>query len=267
MSIEKSSSIVLSTMPYRESSILMYLFTREHGRIHGLAKGIRTHDRRGVPVERGYLIEHMTYLKPHRDLHQVTDCHIRQHYPAIRGNLEKTAVRDVLFDLVLGGIKVTDPHPELFDYLLRYLSYLDGQSCDGSVLLLSLSKTLFGLAGYLGFRIDFGRCITCGKGFGKNVAAWLTVDRGMLRCGDCSPGQAKTDRLLPGNAAVYFARPEALLFREIPQLTDKEASALLHLACDYCRYHLDIRRRLESLSFIEHLFAAPPPAGEYGRQR
>ncbi|MBN1306881.1 MAG: DNA repair protein RecO [Chitinispirillaceae bacterium] len=264
MSIEKCNSIILATMPYRESSILMYLFTRKHGRIHGLAKGIRTSDRRGVPVERGYLIEHMIYFKPHRDLHQVTDCHIREHYPAIRGNLEKTAVRDVLFDLMLGGIKDTDPHPELFDYLRRYLSHLDETACEGSVLLLSLSKILFGLAGHLGFGIDFGRCVACGKGFGETIAVRLTIDRGMLRCRDCPPAQAKTDRLLPGSAAAYFARPEASQSREIPRLTDKESSALLHCACDYCRHHLEIHRRLESLSFIEHLFAASPQPGNGG---
>lgn len=254
MSIEKCTSIILSTTPFRESSLLLYLFTREHGRIHALAKGIRKGDRRGVPVERGYLVEHMTYMKPHRDLHQVTDCHIREHFPAIRCDLEKTAVRDVLFDLVLGAIGVTDPHSELFDYLAGFLGTLERMRHGGRALLLHLSKTIFGLAGHLGVGIDFRGCGTCGKNFDQNDAVWLTIDRGMVRCNDCSPAAAKADRLLPGNAAAFFGclrEPESFT---PPQLTDKESMGVLRLACEYCRYHLDIRRHFESLSFIEQLF-------------
>jgi DNA repair protein RecO (recombination protein O) len=255
MSIEKSCSIVLSTVPYRESSILMYLFSRQHGRIHALAKGIRKSDRRGVPVERGYLIEHIVYLKPHRDLHLVTDCQIREHYPAIRCDLDKTAVRDVLFDLLLAAIKVTDPHPELFDYLARFLTVLDGTTVNMNGLLLHLSKTLFGIAARLGFGIDFGRCVTCGTRFGENGGAWLSVEKGLVRCEDCSPAHATADRFLPFAAAAFFACPDELPLPAAAELTDREMSGVLRLTCDYCRYHFDIRKQLDSLKFIEHLFA------------
>ena len=264
MSIEKCTSIILSTTPFRESSLLLYLFTREHGRIHALAKGIRKGDRRGVPVERGYLIEHMTYMRPHRDLQQVTDCHIREHFPAIRGDLEKTAVRDVLFDLALGAIKVTDPHPELFDYMAGFLGMLERMCPGGGALLLHLSKMIFGFAGHLGVGVDFSGCGRCGKSFGEHGTAWLTIDRGMVRCDDCSPTQARTDRFLPGSIAAFFGcfgEPDSF---PPPRLTDKESMGVLRLACEYCRYHLDIRRHLESLSFIEQLLA---PAASTAKQR
>jgi DNA repair protein RecO (recombination protein O) len=254
MTVEKTLSVVLSVTPYRESSILATLFSRQHGRIGAIAKGIRRGDRRRVPVERGYLIEHIVYLRRHGDLHQITDCSIHDYFPPVRGDLEKTAVRDLLFDIFLSAVPAGDSHPELYDFVVAFLDTLGtlGPGLDGH--LAYLSKTLFLFSAHLGFGLDFGRCSSCGCGTAGAATVWLTIGRGMIRCDRCTTGSgASSDRLVPPGAAAWFADTTDGFPTVSPPLSRREAAAALRLAYDYCRYHLDIRKNLESFAFVEHL--------------
>lgn len=253
MSIEKTGSIVLSAAPYRESSLLVNLFTREHGRINALARGVRRADRRAVPIERGYLIDHFTYIRPHRDLQQITECQIRDHFPGIRGNLEKTAVRDVLIDIVLSVMRDSDPHAEMFDYHARFLSELDSMKCDIAAMLLHLSKHIFGMATSLGVGVDFTVCSVCGKVFDSHTDVCLMIDKGLVRHGSCGRGLSVTDRVIGAEAAGFFSFVDGAAACALPVISGREGLRMVHCAVDYCRYHLDIRRNMQSLGFLDSL--------------
>ena len=253
MSVGTTTSIVLSVAPYRESSILTVLFSREHGRISGIAKGIRRSDRRRVPVERGYVVEHVVYLRRHRDLQTVTDCSILEHFPLVRGDLERTAVRDLLFDVVLSSVPAGDAHPVLYDFLLRFLEELGTVGYGFEGMLTYLSGMLFTFAGQLGFGLDFTKCSVCGRDTARLKTVWLAVGQGLLRCDGCSSVKnAAGDRLLPVDVLPWYARHgggEGTL----PRIDGKTAVAAVRLAYDYCRYHLEIRKNLQSFQFVEHL--------------
>ncbi|MBN1757882.1 MAG: DNA repair protein RecO [Chitinispirillaceae bacterium] len=251
MAIGKTHSVVLSVTPYRESSILAVLFSREHGRFSGIAKGIRRGDRRRVPVERGYIIEHIVYLKQHGDLHQITDCSIHDYFPLLRGDLEKTAIRDLLFDIVLSAVPAGDSHPDVYDFIVEFLTGLSnvGQGLRGH--LTYLSKILFAFSGHLGFGLDFSQCSSCGYRTDGSGPVWLNIEQGMVRCERCSSGfGASADRLVSAGAAIWFSSSGS---GDAPVLSGKEAVAALRLAYDYSRYHLEIRKNLESYAFVEHL--------------
>ncbi len=255
MAIEKNLSLVLSTMPYRESSVVMHLFTLQSGRIHVLAKGIRKGDRRSVPVERGHLIEHMTYLKPHRDLQQITECHLREHYPAIRCSLEKTAVRDMLFDILLAAVRIGgDPHPDLFTFITGFLATLDRLPEDPGLLLIHLSKSLFGVSAHLGFYLDFRRCARCGTAIGPAETVEIDIEEGAMRCGSCGSHRDGKGRLLPAPIAGLLRAPGGEADIGVAELTTGALMNMVRLSSDYCRYHLDIRRKPDSLAFLEQLF-------------
>jgi len=255
MSIEKTGSIVLSAAPYRESSLLVHLFTREHGRINAIAKGVRRPDRRAVPIERGYLIDHFTYIRPHRELQQITECQIRDHFPGIRGNLEKTAVRDVLIDMALSVMRDADPHADMFDCYARFLSDLDSMKCDTAAMLLHLSRHVFGMAARLGVGADFTVCSVCGRPFDSRSSVCLMIDKGLVRHESCGSSLSVTDRMIGGSAARLFSFADGTTCATLPVIPGREALRMVHCAVDYCRYHLDIRRNMQSLGFLDNLAA------------
>jgi DNA repair protein RecO (recombination protein O) len=246
MSIEKDCSIILSAMPYRESSVLLSLFSRQRGRMSALAKGTRGARRGQLPLERGSIIEHVTYVKPHRELHLVTSCVIVDHFPSIRRNLDKTAARDLLLETALATMRAADPHPELFDYLHGFFAGLEEGDGNQRTTAVLLAETLFGFAGHLGVGIDLSRCSRCGTAALLPLA--MDIAAGMLYCTRCNhtAGGSRTIPALQKNGTV-FPNSHAMI-------TDREAFAFLRLASDYCRYHLDITRQLASFAFIERLW-------------
>jgi len=256
MSIVKSLSLVLATAPYRESSLLLHLFSRELGRIHGLVKGVRRGDKRGVPVERGILLEHTVYLKPERDLHLVTDCSIVEYFPNIRNNLEKTAVRDVVLDVALAAIKDTEPHKALYDTIVSYYEQLSEHTFADAALLFHLARQLFLVARQMGFGVDFSCCAKCGKQFGTARSGILDIAGGACLCSTCVPHVNRSGTWL-------FTMPEHLLLQSEQSvsvlsgdatLRTEDAMAAVYAAVEFCRYHLEVRKKLASVTFLNQLF-------------
>jgi len=128
MSAEKTESIILSAAPYRETSCILRLFTRSHGLVHGIAKGVRRGSGKSTPtpLDRGLLLEALLYHRPNRELHTLGGLHVANFFHGIRADITKSALRDVAIELYLKTITEPSPHPELFELLVDFLGGLDG---------------------------------------------------------------------------------------------------------------------------------------------
>lgn len=252
MGIEKNTSVILSCLPYRETSLLMSLFSHQHGRLNVLAKGVRKADKKGnSPIDRGYLIEHVVYLKQHRELYLVTGLQILEYYPEVRGNLEKTAVRDTLFEFLLAAIRVADPHPELFICITSFLDELSRVTSLPTIVVL-LWRTLLAVVHHLGFGLQ-ATCGRCGNTL-FNTAALLDIEQGALFCPSCIRGSSASERII-GSSVL-----QQLFFSDDPAIAEKTFTvdkctmvALTNLFFNYCRYHCEVRVQLKSLFFLEQV--------------
>jgi len=257
MSIDKTSSIILSVAPYRESSYLVTLFSRGHGRLGCIAKGLRRNDRRSVPLERGSLIEHTLYHKPNRDLHQITDCSIVEFFSDIRSDLEKTALRDLIIDILLASLSISDCNEELFITLNNFLNQLNLASSKSSDSILVATQALLSIAGSLGFSPELSCCSSCGAIFGQSDRTFFSIGDGTLRCTLCTSHSTGGHTAIP-YSNITLLHPSTTLHATNPEFVSTgRALSLLWIAVDYCRYHFDIRKKLSSLSFIEQLFTLP----------
>jgi DNA repair protein RecO len=125
MAIEKTKAFILKTLPYRETSGIFYLLTEQQGLVHGIAKGIRKKKPGTCVPERGFLIETLVYIKPHRELHTLGEVQMVGYYPAIRSDLVKCAIRDAAFETILTNVSVGFPAPELFSLVAAYCDALE----------------------------------------------------------------------------------------------------------------------------------------------
>lgn len=174
METTRTEAIVLAAMDYRESDRIVTLFTLEHGKVRGVAKGAKRSARRfGPALEPFARIGVELVLR--EGLSSVRSADIVTLYPGVRGDLGSIGRAGYAVELVDRYLPDGAPSPRLFRLLTAYLERLDG---GGSV----PSDRRFFEANFLnilGYRISLDRCSSCGvdlpPGAERRVGAAGTV--------------------------------------------------------------------------------------------
>lgn len=249
MGAEKTKALVLQVLPYRESSCILRLFTERHGLIHGIAKGIRRRKSQQDLIERGFLIELIVYIRPHRELHTVSSIHVLEFFPSVRLSITKSALRDVAFETVLTAITESDFHPELYELFVKFMQHLQDtteKECHPFALWLFYHR----FSQHMGFELDLLKCITCGSLLKKT--AYMNMKKGGLDCDKCSKSKSEF-HVIPGTVLSYlkYGSPKHQMLRG--ELTQKTLKRITHLLADYCRYHFDIQKEYKALAFLDEM--------------
>lgn len=119
------TAICLRRWEFSETSQTVCLFTREHGVLRGLAKGAR---RERGKFSGGFELltrgEIVAIVKPGRDLATLTEWHLAALHRAARTSLAANRAALFMTDLVLHLVTDHDPHPRLYDAMVRALEDL-----------------------------------------------------------------------------------------------------------------------------------------------
>jgi DNA repair protein RecO len=248
---EKTKAIVLALAPYRESSVLLRLFSERFGLLHGIAKGVRQKKKGAAPVvlERGFLVELFAYLKPHRDLHLLTGITVLDFFPSIRLDLQKSAMRDAAFETVLKGVTDSLAHPELCAFFLDFLSSLDRAPARGCFPF-ALWDFLLRFSALMGYGVNTECCVRCKRRLVPEENGFLVAEAGGVACGSCG-GPRDRDTMVPG-LVWCRAAGEKTGGKSIP-VGGTEARRITRVLTDYCRYHFQARAVLKSIAFMDDL--------------
>ena len=278
MPAEKAESVILSVIPYRETSCILRLFTRSLGLVHGIAKGARKSGKSATPLDRGFLLDALVYHRPNRELHTLGGLHVANFFPGIRSDLTKAAVRDIALELYLKSITQSEPHPELFDLIASFLVDME-ESSRPELLFPLLWRFIHKYCLMTGFGIDTKYCKVCGgnihhAAINTNIDTaaagnryLLEFDSGALICGKCALSKAG------GRAIARFGVDngiDASIIRFIDGIDSNDISRtdinplhdyrksehlrITELLLLYCRRHLDIRSQFNSLEFVKSMF-------------
>jgi DNA repair protein RecO (recombination protein O) len=254
MSIEKTVHLVLSVMPYRETSVIATLLSRRFGRVSGIARGVRRKPAAPLTLERGQLVELVLYLRPHRDLHTIGAISVVNYFPSIRGDLCLLALRDACFELMLNSATASEGHGEMFDFAAEFLARLETRAPSPAPFH-ELWLFFHGWAGLSGVMLNIRECIRCRSPRVAAEGGLLASQRGGLVCSSCAGGRiAQSPSYLPGEVAAF------LLGRAPPPpLPAPELARVSRLLAEWCRYHLDIPNEFKSLAFLESVVTRPSP--------
>ena len=170
-------------MDYRETDRLVTLFTRELGRVRGVAGGAKRSQRRfGGALELFARID--LHLAPSEGLCRLQGADVVSVFPGIRSDLNRIALAGYACELVDSLTPEGVPSPRMFRLLTACLEHLD--SAPASL----ADRRLFeiNLLNILGYRPALDTCARCG---GSIVGAdRLSVGAGgALFCGRCGGGQ------------------------------------------------------------------------------
>ena len=186
MYLEKTEAFVLSNSDYGESDRIVSLFTLEHGRIKGFARGARNSRKRFGPALENFA---RIYLQlSHKDgLSSLRSADVISLYSGIRGDLGAIAHSLYACELIECLTPEGVPLPRLYRLLAAYLDRLDSWRGDET------DRRMFeiNLLNILGYRPSLDGCSRCGSVFGERGA--LLQQGGELICRFC----AATGRNMP----------------------------------------------------------------------
>lgn len=120
----KTEGIIIKRRDFSEADRFVTLFTKKHGRIRVLAKGVRRiPSRRGPNIE---LFNHVTFfIHKGRSFDILSEVQVHNTYERIRKNLELIGLAYYVCELVDGLCAEHQPHPKIYDLLITTLNELD----------------------------------------------------------------------------------------------------------------------------------------------
>jgi DNA repair protein RecO (recombination protein O) len=251
---EKAEGLVLRVIEFSETSSVVTLFTREFGKIHGLAKGAR---RPKGPFESALdLLSRVRLVflrKSSEALDLLTEAKLERRFRSagreLSGLYGAYYVAELLSELTHDG----DPHPELFDLAVETLADLSAGSPPAGSTTLRFELAALRILGHLP---SLRECVECGepvaaspKGAGRRTAFGLAV--GGVLCDTCRPGKKNVVSLSPeslGLAALFADEGEG--WRSAP-IERRQAGELRGMVSQYISHLLGHKTRM-------HDYLVPP---------
>ena len=231
-------AVVIGTMEYREADRIVALFTLEHGKVRGLARGAKRSVRRfGGALELFARLRLRLILR--EGLSTLQEAEIVTVYPHIRGELPRIALAGYACELVDLLLPEALPNPRLYRLLTAYLEHLDQAPAEPA------DRRFFemNLLNILGYCPQLAECRRCGVPLAAGGRLLRGVAEG-LHCAACAPAGRPVSPLAidllekclrSGRFGAVRFPPEALA--EAGALLDEAVAVHLH-------------RPLKSLAFL-----------------
>ena len=159
MPLVRDQAVCLRVMPYSETSQILSLFTRDHGRVRLIAKGATRRTKAGKSKFDGGLDlldsgDAVFSFAPERDLSILAEWRLRDGHLGLRRELRALYLGLFAGELIERLVEEHDAHPKLFEQLERLLVRLAEPEAREAV---SLAFSL-NLLRQTGLLPDFARC-------------------------------------------------------------------------------------------------------------
>ncbi|QQR99102.1 MAG: DNA repair protein RecO [Sphingobacteriales bacterium] len=127
--LEKTEGIVLKTIKYGESSLIVKLFTEKFGLIPILFKGIRTNKNKEANIfQPGFIIDVSIYFKENKNILLSKERNINYVYKSITNNMSKLSIVYFIVEIILHCTKEQQINTEEYQYLKEFLLQIDNET-------------------------------------------------------------------------------------------------------------------------------------------
>ena len=181
--IVQTAGIVLKSFDFRETSRIVTFFTREHGRVSGVLKGIRTSPKKfGSSVEKFSVNDIVYYQYRNSDLHLVSQCDLRQYFFPIRQDLPRSLAASYMLELIYVVMPPEEKNLQVYRLMVNFLEALEQTTDIHQLVHVFQIKMLL----YSGFRPHLDACVHCKQQI--LAQARFSLKEGGLLCPRCQPG-------------------------------------------------------------------------------
>jgi DNA repair protein RecO (recombination protein O) len=196
MALGKSAAVVIGSFDLGESDRVVTFFSREYGKVRGVAKAARRmRSRFGGALELFTLGELVFFDTGRSDLVRVDHFDVLEPFAALRDDLERLGQAAWVVECVGRLTAERDPHAALYGLLTRALRALAGAPPAVRVAICFGARCLDAL----GHRPRLDRCVECGR-------AWPfprpSLDEGGVVCEPCAARASGATAVTPAAVAA-----------------------------------------------------------------
>jgi DNA repair protein RecO (recombination protein O) len=186
MPVYTTNAIVIQSRHYGESDKIVTFFTKDFGKMKGIAKGARRSKKRFQNALE--IFSHLRLIFFNREgmgLVRAESCDILHHFPKIRENLKKILYGNYYLELINEMAGEREENAEAFDLLLFFLSILETTEPQEEALRMFEIRML----SLFGYQPNMRRCGLCRREWDdfKEVSLFFfSIEKGILICKECS---------------------------------------------------------------------------------
>ena len=199
MPVGDSEALVLRTWPYRDSDLIVSFFTRDRGKMRGVARGVRKPKNKfGVSLERlAHSRVHYQYKKEDADLVNLQKAELAGAWNLWRASYPTAVALDLIAEVSERTLQEADPNERFF----RLLRLTVGEFCEGISgedpphqmgpwATRALVYFLLWTARLGGWLAPLDRCAASGHKFGDGEPAYFETQRDGLFSPEFRTGKA-----------------------------------------------------------------------------
>jgi DNA repair protein RecO (recombination protein O) len=186
MQPEKALALVLRVVEFSETSSVVTLFSREFGKVRGLAKGAR---RLKGPFESALdllALCRIVFLRKSSDaLDLLTEAKLEKRFRPTARDLSSLYAGYYVAELLNELTDDADPHPDLFDSAVATLAELERREVALAPLVLRFELAALSSLGHLP---SLDACVECGRQVEPVGRIAFGLGSGGVLCTQCRPG-------------------------------------------------------------------------------
>ena len=194
MALIADQAVVLAKVDYSETSQVLVFFTREHGKIRAIAKGIKRGTKKRFAVGIDLLDVGHVVVSSRQErgaaLATVTEWKQTMTHTGLREKLFRIRGAQYVAEITASLTEDWDPHIELFDALMATLREL----CEVAEPLMLVVRFQLALLDSIGSFPRFESCVQCGRQ--EDLVVFSSFEGGMV-CKHCEPGQVEKRHVSP----------------------------------------------------------------------
>jgi len=250
MSITKTEALVLKSMKFGDTSRIATLYTKDHGKIKVIAKGIRKpQSRLAGTLETFSHIQIVFYKKQTTEIYLLSQSEVLKSYQSLSRSLTRYTFASAVLELLDRLVTGEESNPELFHHTRMILSFME--RCPEEAVEKSFCFFTLKLAELLGYKPKFDRCVICNKHFEAEFILF-SPEKGGIICNTCVRADQPYLRLSGDSIFSVFkllsVKTEDLNTYNIPKEHLREISNAILTLLDY---HTGRGKDLKSLEFLK----------------
>lgn len=242
--IVHTPAIVFKTVDYSESSKIVTLFTKEHGKIAVIARGAKKPKSKYANLlEAGNILDVVYYYKSSRSVQTISEAVYLEKTLNTRLDFEKMATMMSAVELISQLLHENEVNKPLFQFSQTFLSWLNDTEVSPAVVFPYLQIRLADLMG-VGLQMD--QPIT-----NEDQSAYLNIDSGFLGPEKISSHGYKLEKNQYNYIVMTLQSRNRAIFSI--QFKNGELKELVTLLDRYLQYHVEGLKSRKSDAIFEQL--------------